>query len=94
MSSKREIDLDKPSKYLREDNLEHSALAEEIERKHDTITIPKHIVLKRHPLIVAPGVFNPECSLIGDLLGEAMDIQAEEIVLDLGTGTGFQAIVA
>ena len=68
MSANRDIDLAKPSKYLREDNLEHSALAEEIERKHDTITIPKHIVLKRHPLIVAPGVFNPACSLIGDLL--------------------------
>ena len=94
MSSNSEIDLGKPSKYLREDNPEHSALAEEVERKHDAITSPKTIVLKGHPLIVAPGVFNPEFSLIGDLLVETMDIQAEEVVLDLGTGTGFQAIVA
>ncbi len=94
MSSNPETDLGKPSKYVREDNPEHSALAEEIERKHVAITAPKHIVLKGHPLIVAPGVFNPEFSLIGDLLVEAMDIQAEEVVLDLGTGTGFQAIVA
>ncbi len=86
--------MEKPSKYVREDNLEHSALAEEIERRHDAITTPKQIVLKGHPLIVAPGVFNPEFSLIGDLLVEAMDIQPHEVVLDLGTGTGFQAIVA
>ena len=86
--------MEKPFKYVREANPEHSALAEEIERKHDAITIPKRIVLKGHPLIVAPGVFNPEFSLIGDLLVGAMDIQADEAVLDLGTGTGFQAIVA
>jgi HemK-related putative methylase len=93
-SGKRKTDLGKPSKYLREDNPEHSALAEEIERKHVAITVAKHIVLKGHPLVVHPGVFSPEFSLIGDLLVEAMDIQAEEVVLDLGTGTGFQAIVA
>ena len=94
MSSNRDIDLGKPSKYRRDDNLEHSALAEEVERKHNAITSPIKIVLKGHPLMVAPGVFNPEFSLIGDLLVETMDIQAEEVVLDLGTGTGFQAIVA
>ena len=86
--------MDKPTKYLREDNPEHGALVEEIERKHIAITIPKHIVLKGHPLVVHPGVFSPEFSLIGDLLVETMDIQAEDVVLDLGTGTGFQAIVA
>lgn len=94
MSSNREINLDKPSKYVREDNPEHSALAEEIERKHVAITASKHIVLKGHPLVVQPGVFSPEFSLIGDLLVETMDIQSEDVVLDLGTGTGFQAIVA
>ncbi|MFB3059900.1 MAG: hypothetical protein ACE10C_00845, partial [Candidatus Binatia bacterium] len=94
MSSNREINLDKPSKYIREDNPEHSALAEEIERKHVAITASKHIVLKGHPLVVQPGVFSPEFSLIGDLLVETMDIQSEDVVLDLGTGTGFQAIVA
>ena len=67
MSSNTETDFDKPSKYLREDNPEHSTLAEEVERKHNAITSPKHIVLKGHPLIVAPGSFNPEFSLIGDL---------------------------
>ncbi len=46
MSSNREIELGKPSKYLREENPEHSTLAEEIERKHDAITIPKQIVLE------------------------------------------------
>ena len=94
MSSKKEVSLGNASKYLREDNPQHSALADEVERKHDAITVPKHIVLKGHPLIVVPGVFNPEFSFIGDLLVEAMDIQADEVVLDLGTGTGFQAIVA
>ena len=78
MSYNREINLDKPSKYVREDNPEHSALAEEIERKHVAITASKHIVLKGHPLVVQPGVFSPEFSLIGDLLVETMDIQSED----------------
>ncbi len=86
--------METPSKYIREKNPEHSVLAEEVERKHDSITTPKRIVLRGHPLIVQPGVFNPEFSFIGDLLAASMDIQAHEEVLDLGTGTGFQAIVA
>jgi release factor glutamine methyltransferase len=82
------------SKYSREDNPEHSALADEVERKHAGITAPKDIVLKGRPLVVYPGVFSPDFSLIGDVLVDVMDIQAQEVVLDLGTGTGFQAIVA
>lgn len=84
----------KSPKYSREDNPEHSALAAEVERKHAAITTPRNIVIKGRPLVVYPGVFSPDFSLIGDALVEVMDIQAEEVVLDLGTGTGFQAIMA
>lgn len=93
MSSRRKIDL-KPSKYEREDNPHLSALVEEIERKHDAITAPKTILMGGYPLIVDPGVFNPEFSMMTKLLAQNIDIRSGETVLDLGTGTGFQAIMA
>ncbi len=94
MSSNRDTDLGKPSKYVRDDNPELSALLQEIEGKHTAITSPKRIFIKGHHLVVEPGVFNPEFSLIGDLLVNTINILPNEVVLDLGTGTGFQAIVA
>jgi len=81
-------------KYLRQDNPVASALATEIERKHNEITSTKLISLNDYRLYVDPGVFNPEFSFMGQLLAESIEVQADDFVFDLGTGTGFQAIVA
>ncbi|MGI9304055.1 MAG: methyltransferase [Gammaproteobacteria bacterium] len=64
------------------------------EKRHTAHTEPVLVRLKGFELYVDPAVFNPAFSNIGDLLSDNQNVQPGEIVLDMGTGTGFQALVA
>ncbi|HEX9880327.1 MAG TPA: methyltransferase [Candidatus Binatia bacterium] len=94
MSSRQKTDITRKPRYDRKDTPHLSELVAAIERKHDAIKAPLTLTLEGHTLVVEPGVFNPEFSMMGRLLAQAIAIGPGATVLDLGTGTGFQAIVA
>lgn len=71
-----------------------SGLITEIERRHAEITSSQRITLHGYELKIAPSVFNPALSQVGDLLAQRMVIPPAASVLDLGTGTGILAILA
>lgn len=73
---------------------ELKALVESVELRHLATTETREIEWQGYRLRVLPGVFNPEYSNIGDLLSQHMRISPGARVLDLGTGSGIQALVA
>ena len=73
--------------------LELRALVEGVERHHHHQS-PREVVARGLALRVDPGVFDPSRSNVGDLLAEFMPVEVGSRVLDLGTGTGFIALVA
>ena len=82
------------SKYDRANHPNLSALVAGTEAQHAASTHPIEVSLHGLTLEVDPGVFNPALSNVGDLLAAQMNIRDGEVVLDLGTGSGFQALVA
>jgi methylase of polypeptide subunit release factors len=76
------------------DNLHLRELVAEIERRHAELTSTQRITLHGYAFDVDPGVFHPAFSQVGDLLASHLMIAPGATVLDLGTGTGFLAVVA
>lgn len=70
------------------------ALVESVELRHRATTEAREIEWQGYKLRVLPGVFDPEYSNIGDLLSQHMRVPPGARVLDLGTGSGIQALVA
>lgn len=93
MTSRNDSPRDE-KKYNREDNPVLSELVANTESKHRSSSEVTEVLLRGLKILVYPGVFNPALSNVGDLLAEHMQIRPDDIVLDLGTGTGFQALVA
>lgn len=81
-------------KFTRNSNSGASALVTETESKHASAKGPIQVVVHGFTLEIDTGVFNPSFSNIGDLLARHMNILPGEFVLDFGTGSGIQALVA
>lgn len=82
--------------YDRDPNSLASQLVASTEAAHKTVTAPTTVTVRGINLVVAPGVFNPAHSNVGDLLAEYLSSQItlDTRVLDMGTGSGFQALCA
>lgn len=93
MNASQQPDRD-PAKYRRDNSSELSALVANTENQHKSGDFPVRLTLRGHRLEIDANVFNPALSNVGDLLATNMNIRQGEKVLDLGTGSGFQAIVA
>lgn len=73
-------DLSKRSKYIGD-------LHRQIKKNFKTSILGKEF-------IITPGVFSPIGTLASEFLARNLIVSEDEIVLDLGTGIGIQAIVA
>ncbi|MCB0355178.1 MAG: methyltransferase [Bdellovibrionales bacterium] len=80
--------------YSREEHPEAWQLVREHEALHTEHKEPIHVTVKGIELTVTPGVFRPDLSMMGQHLVEKIGIHRGEAVLDLGTGCGFQALLA
>ena len=74
------LDLSKRSNYLSE---LHSQIREDF-----------HTIILGKEFIISPGVFSPKGTFASELLAKNLIVNEGDIVLDLGTGIGIQAIMA
>lgn len=83
-----------PKEYLRDEHPTASELVAEHEVLHTAHKEAVPVTLSNISLSIHPGVFRPDLSMMGQNLVSKLAIRSGETVLDLGTGSGFQAILA